>query len=49
MDAAQLKLGLCFWRLGDSDRAAQEFERLISDFPESEFIEKAQQFLAKLP
>lgn len=48
MDDAQLKLGLCFWRLGDSERAAQEFERLISDYPESEYIEKAQQFLAKI-
>ena len=49
MDDAQLKLGLCFWRLGDSERAAQELERLISDFPESEYVGKAQEFLAKLP
>ncbi len=48
MDDSQLKLGLCFWRLGDSERAAQEFERLISDYPESEFVEKAREFLAKI-
>lgn len=47
-DAAQLKLGLCYWRLGDRDRARQEFERLISGYPESEFIPKAQEFIAKL-
>ena len=47
-DASQLKLGLCYWRLGDRDRARQEFERLISDYPESEFIAKAQEFIAKL-
>jgi len=47
-DAAQLKLGLCYWRLGDRERAKQEFERLISDYPKSEYVEKAQQFISKL-
>lgn len=48
MDAAQLKLGLCYWRLGDTARALQELERVINDYPKSEFVEKAQQFIAKL-
>ncbi|OQX95539.1 hypothetical protein B6I21_04885 [candidate division KSB1 bacterium 4572_119] len=48
MADAQLKLGLCYWRLGDSQRAAQEFERLINDFPDSEYIDKAREFLARL-
>lgn len=48
MDAAQLKLGLCYWRLGDREKAAQEFERVISDYSDSEFVEKAQYFLTKL-
>jgi tol-pal system protein YbgF len=48
MDDAQLKLGLCYWKLGDRERARQEFERLISDYPNSEYVEKAQQFLSKL-
>jgi len=48
MDAAQLKLGLCYLRLDDREKAAQEFERLISDYPDSEFVEKAQYFLTKL-
>jgi tol-pal system protein YbgF len=48
LDDAQLKLGLCYWKLGDRERARQEFEHLISDYPNSEYVEKAQQFLSKL-
>jgi len=48
MDDAQLKLGLCYWRLGDRERARQEFERLLSDYPNSEYVQKAQQFLSRL-
>ncbi len=48
MDDAQLKLGLCYWKLGDRERARQEFDRLISDYPKSEYVEKAQQFLSRL-
>ena len=48
MDAAQLKLGLCYWRLGDKQKAREEFERLISDYPQSEFIDKAESFLSRL-
>ncbi len=47
-DDAQLKLGLCYWKLGDRERARQEFERLVSNYPNSEYVEKAQQFLSKL-
>lgn len=47
-DDAQLKLGICYWKLGDRERARQEFERLISDYPNSEYIEKAQQYLSRL-
>jgi len=48
MDDAQLKLGICHWRLGDHNRARQEFERLLSDYPDSEYVEKARQFLSRL-
>lgn len=48
VDDAQLKLGICYWRLGDRVRARQEFERLISHYPKSEYVSKAQQFLSKL-
>ena len=49
IDDAQLKLGLCYWKLGDSDRAKQEFERLVSDYPDSEYVGKAQEFFSRLP
>ena len=48
MDDAQLKLGLCYWKLGDNERARQEFERLLSDYPTSEYVEKARLFLSRL-
>lgn len=48
MDDAQLKLGLCYWKLGDRERARQEFDRLISDYPDSEYVEKAKQFISRL-
>ncbi|MCU0643885.1 MAG: tetratricopeptide repeat protein [bacterium] len=47
-DASQLKLGLCYWKLGDRVRARQEFERLVNDYPKSEYVSKAEQFLSKL-
>jgi len=48
MDDAQLKLGLCYWKLGDRERARQEFERLLGDYPTSEYVEKAKQLLSRL-
>lgn len=48
MDDAQLKLGLCYWKQGDRERARQEFERLLSDYPTSEYVAKAEQFLSRL-
>lgn len=47
-DAAQLKIGLCYLRLGDQVRARQELERLVNDYPKSEYVSKAEQFLSKL-
>ncbi|MBN2010323.1 tetratricopeptide repeat protein [candidate division KSB1 bacterium] len=47
-DDAQLKLGLCYWKLGDKAKAREELERLISNYPKSEYIEKAESFLARL-
>lgn len=48
MDDAQLKLGICYWKLGDRDRARQEFDLLLNNYPDSEYVEKARQFLARL-
>ena len=48
MDDAQLKLGICYWKLGDRDRARQEFELLLNNYPNSEYVDKARQFIARL-
>ena len=48
MDDAQLKLGICYWKLGDRERARQEFEMLLNNYPNSEYVEKARQFLSRL-
>ena len=47
-DAAQFKLGLCYVRLGDNAKAREEFQRLIDVYPQSEFINRAQEHLASL-
>ncbi|MBC7185893.1 MAG: tetratricopeptide repeat protein [Calditrichaeota bacterium] len=47
-DAAQLKLGLCYLRLGDKLRAKEEFQRLLVEYPKSEFAPRAQSYLDKL-
>jgi tol-pal system protein YbgF len=45
-DAALLKLGLCYIRLGDRNQARSELEQLIANFPRSEYVSKARNFLA---
>jgi tol-pal system protein YbgF len=45
-DAALLKLGLCYIRLGDRDQARSELEQLIANYPRSEYVGKARNFLA---
>ncbi len=47
-DDAQFKLGLCYMRKGDKEKAREEFNRLKTDFPDSEYVNRAQQLLAKL-
>jgi len=47
-DAAQLKLGLCYMRLKDKERARGEFQKLIDNYPTSEYVSIAKRFLAKL-
>lgn len=45
---AQFKLGLCYVRLGDSAKAGEEFQRLIDVYPESSYVNRAQDHLAGL-
>ncbi|MDZ7338260.1 MAG: tetratricopeptide repeat protein [candidate division KSB1 bacterium] len=47
-DAAQLKIGLCYLRLGDTLRAKEEFQRLLVEYPKSEFAPRAQNYLDRL-
>ena len=35
-------------RKGDKEKAREEFNRLKTDFPNSEYVNRAQQLLAKL-
>jgi tol-pal system protein YbgF len=45
---AQFKLGLCYVRLGEKDKAREEFQRLLDLYPKSEYVNRAQQHLAEL-
>jgi tol-pal system protein YbgF len=47
-DDAQLKMGYCFLRLGDKKQAAEEFKKVVSLYPDSEYTERAKEELAKL-
>jgi outer membrane protein assembly factor BamD (BamD/ComL family) len=47
-DDAQLKLGYCYLRLGERRRAVEEFKKVVSLFPDSEYTERAKEELAKL-
>ena len=47
-DDAQLKLGYCLLRLGERKRAAEEFKKVVSLYPDSEYLERAKEELAKL-
>lgn len=44
---AQFKLGLCYLKKGQKDRAVEEFTRLQEDFPNSPYVSRAQAILAK--
>jgi tol-pal system protein YbgF len=45
---AQFKLGLCYIRLGESDKAREEFQRLLDLYPDSDYVSRAQQHIAEL-
>ena len=47
-DDAQLKLGYCYLRMGDKKQAAEEFKKVVSLYPDSEYSERAKEELAKL-
>jgi tol-pal system protein YbgF len=47
-DSAQLKLGLCYVKLNDKPKAREEFQRLINNYPSSEYLGIARQFIAQI-
>jgi TolA-binding protein len=47
-DDSQLKLGFCYLRIGNVDRAKSELEKLIVNYPESEYVQRAREYLARL-
>ncbi len=47
-DDAQLKMGYCYLRLGEKKLAAEEFKKVVSLYPDSEYSERAKEELAKL-
>ena len=47
-DDAQLKLGLCHLQLGDRATAIIELKRLIVDYPESEYLRRAEELISKI-
>lgn len=47
-DAALLKLGLCFVRLGDHKQARSYFEQLVATYPSSPYVANAKKYLSRL-
>jgi tol-pal system protein YbgF len=47
-DSAQLKLGLCYVKLNDRTKAREEFQKLLNNYPSSEYIGIARQFIAQI-
>ncbi len=47
-DAAQLKLGLCYARLNDTEIAKREFQKLIDNYPTSEYVSMAKRLLSEI-
>ena len=47
-DDALLKLGLSYLRIGNKERAGEEFQKILDHYPNSEYYQKAQQYLRQL-
>ena len=45
---SQLKLGLSYMRLNNSLRAQEEFQKLIDNYPTSEYVSIAKQYLSRI-
>lgn len=47
-DDALLMLGQCYLQLGDHQLARQMFDRLINEYPESEYLARAENYIGKI-
>jgi TolA-binding protein len=47
-DDAQFKLGYTYYLMGDPARAKEEFTKLLNNYPDSEYIERAKAYLQKI-
>jgi tol-pal system protein YbgF len=47
-DSAQLKLGMCYLRLNEKEKAKEEFQKLVRDYPASEYVGIAKRFIGQL-
>jgi tol-pal system protein YbgF len=47
-DDAQMKLGVCYVKMGKKREARQTFEKLIRGYPDSEYVRRAESYLEKL-
>jgi len=48
-DHAQLKIAICYYKLGQMDQAKAEFNRMIMNYPDSDVYYTAQQYLNRIP
>lgn len=48
LDDALLMLGRSYLKIGDSNQARYYLSRLVSEFPDSEYVEKAKRYLASV-
>jgi tol-pal system protein YbgF len=47
-DSAQLKVGLCYVKLNDKPKAKDELQKLVNNYPKSEYTGIAKRFIAQL-
>lgn len=47
-DSAQLKVGLCYFKLNDKTKAKDELQKLVNNYPNSEYIGIAKRFISQL-
>jgi tol-pal system protein YbgF len=47
-DDAQLKIGMCYMKMGQSALAKTEFKKLVDRYPASEYVPRAQKYLSEI-